>query len=259
MSLPLAKTAIEQGSAAVINAERRARLAGYTGTFPPPPRPRVDTEADFQNLVNGVLAGDCRANLLWQVAVHAGEFFQALKPEYCGELAKTLVDLAEDPLTPRRVRIRAIQAAVRPLISMVARARKLQRLPSGDKTLLTRLEENIKAFIVALGSNPPEKEGQDPPLIRLARQLLGLGLATVPQGREDQVRAISTAMDLIGHMMDAIIAVRGDISQEMEKRREGPSKKELAQASKELARLEAEIQEKLDSGKLGEASHAMAE
>ena len=233
-------------STSLAKAEEHARKAGYDGRFPPPAKPRVDTADEFTGLVGELLAGDRRANLLWQVAVHAGEFFHALQPDHCSQLATMLVTLAEDPATPRRVRIRAIQAAIRPLIALTARARKLQRVPAGDKTLLAELEGNIAAFIGALATNPEGSQETLPPLVRLAQQLLAIGMTVSDRGREDQVRAIGTAMDLITHMMDAIIAVRGDLSEQADRSRSQPSAQEIESARRQLAQLEADVRAKLE-------------
>ncbi|MCK4601042.1 MAG: hypothetical protein KAU28_01155 [Phycisphaerae bacterium] len=246
-------------STSLAKAEERARRAGYRGSFPPAPKPRVDTADQFEGLVGQVLTGDRRANLLWQVAVHAGEFFHALQPDHCSQLATVLVKLAEDPETPRRVRIRAIQAAIRPLIALTARARKLQRVPAGDQTLLGELEQNIAAFIGSLATNPEDSKETFPPLVRLAQQLFTIGTTTTEKGREDQVRAISTAMDLITHMMDAIIAVRGDLSEQAARSRSQASPQEIEAARRQLTQLEADVRAKLEQPQQQELSHDLAD
>lgn len=229
-------------------AEQRAREAGYAGIWPPPPKPRVDAPEDMHNIVDQLFAGDHRANLLWQVAVHAAEFFDALSPEQCGALARKLIDLAEDAETPRRVRIRAIQAAIRPLIQLTHRARKLERVPAGDKTILGRLEANIAAFVGALGTRSPDSE-QPAPLIRLASILFTIGSQTTgPKGREDQVRAITIAMDLITHMMDAIINVRGELVAESGREPGVVPKEQIERAQEQFAALQDEARRRLKAG-----------
>lgn len=237
-------------SKALVRAEQRARANGYTGTWPPPSKPRVDSPEDLSNIVDQVLAGDRRANLLWQVAVHAAEFFNGLRPEQCEELALEAVSLAEDSETPRRVRIRAIQAVVRPLIALTQRARKLERLPAGDETILGKLEANVGAFIGALSQSPNDKAaGRPAPLVRLSQLLYKIGSTTAGEkGREDQVRAITTAMDLTMHMMDAIINVRGELAEEVGERKTVTAE-EIERAQEQFVALEAEARRRLERGK----------
>lgn len=236
---------------ALVKAEQRARANGYTGLWPPPPKPRVDTPEDLSHIVDQVLAGDRRANLLWQVAVHAGEFFNALAPRQCADLALQAVALAEDPATARRVRIRAIQAVIRPLIQLIQRVRKLERVPAGDKTVLAALEANIAAFVGALGSSAEDQEkGRPAPLVRLAKLLYKIGTeSTGEKGREDQVRAITTAMDLTTHMMDAIISVRGDLSEDEQRERKVVTAEEIERAHAQFTALEVEARRRLEHNK----------
>lgn len=218
-------------------AEAAARASGYTGVWPPPPKPRVDGIEDFKRVLADVVGGDRRANLVSQLAVHAGRFFEQLPPERLRQMARTLIDTAHGTGTARRVRLAAVKAAIRPILGMIDRIKKLRHTRAIKGSMLAQLEESVGAFIDEFARVDPVS-GQTE-LVRFAELLFTLATDNVsPAGRGDQVRAIDTATTLIMGMMDLIADAqaggRASAAPEVDE-------SQLAAARAQLKRIEAEI------------------
>jgi hypothetical protein len=71
-------------------------------------------------------------------------FFEHLKPEHFQRFARVLLDVAQNPKASHRSRLRAVQAAIRPLRQAVTILPKLEK--AGEPSLQAHLESLLIAF-----------------------------------------------------------------------------------------------------------------
>jgi len=219
-----------------------ARKNGYTYAWPPPPLPGVRGPDDFRRRIAEINESPgIRSGLLASAAVHAATFFEAIEPADCMALGQRLVDLSLNRATTRLVRLRAIQAAIRPLIEMIRRAARLQTMPDVDSALLERLEANVRAFIEPLGRTVPGRNQSA--LALMARELVATG-SKLHQPGTTTIRAIQTLLAITVSMMDTLLAVRAEVAPRQQ-HKQRPSRAKLRRARAEFAELEAQARSAL--------------
>ena len=168
-------------------------------------------------------------------------FFEHLTPEHFERFAEVLLDVAENPRASHRSRLRAVQAAIRPVRRAVAILPKLQK--AGDGSLQTHLESLLMAFCQRLSA---EHFG------RLAGVLVEL---TGPAAKttSDRVRACEAALTVVTDAMGMLSELKA-----MEARR-APSvdmndperRRRLERAARELAEMKARTQAELEQERRG--------
>jgi len=189
----------------VQRAEAAARRRGYAGVWPPPPRPRIDTPEELRAVLDRLDRGELTANLVAAAGEHLMEFFRALPPELFLQLAQRLIQIVLWEETPReqrigteapapRVRIRAVQACVKPMLHVLEMIPKLQRLQGDPSPVLAQLIQSVYAFLAPFGGG---RMGQ------VAAKLLDMATRTVSP--DNAVRAASAAAELTVAAMSTLV------------------------------------------------------
>lgn len=179
-------------------AELMARQNGYTGVFPPPPRPRIDSAADLERVLDRIAAGELSANNLAAAGDHIMRFFASVPASRYFALAERLIDIVlfdelpaqrkpavADGTPAVRVRIRAVQAVLKPMLQVLELAPKLLRQRGAPSNMTVHLYQCVYAFMAPFGG---EIMG------RVANKLHDL--ATGSRSAENAVRAAQAAADL---------------------------------------------------------------
>jgi hypothetical protein len=189
----------------VQRAERHARLRGYRGVWPPPPRPRIDTPEELKAVLDRLDRGELTANLVAAAGDHLMQFFRAIPPELFMRLAQRLLKIvlyeelgdppvrAEDIPAPR-VRVRAVQACVRPMLRVLEMVPKLQRLQGDPSPALAQLLQSLHAFFAPFGKG---RMGE------VAAKLMSM--ATSATNPETAVRAAAAAAELTVAAMSTLV------------------------------------------------------
>lgn len=187
-------------------AEARARASGYVGVWPPPPRPRVTTAAELSAVLERLSAGELSANVVSAAGDHLIQFFAALDPEAFRLLGETLARVVlwhslsdaerrgfDYASVAPRVQIRAVQACIKPLLSVIELIPKLVRQQRNPSPLLAHLYRCVLAFLAPLG---------DEKMSRIANVLMAL--ANNPRSAETAVRAAQAASTLVLKTLDVV-------------------------------------------------------
>lgn len=226
----------------VQQAEAKARAAGYVGTWPPPPRPRVTTAAELQAVLNRLDAGELSANVVASAGDHLIQFFGALDPEAFRLLGETLARIVlwhglsdaerrgyDYAQVAPRVQIRAVQACLKPMLQVIDLIPKLARQQRSPSPLLAHLYRCVLAFLAPLGA---ERMG------RIANVLVAL--ATNPRAAETAVRAAQAASELVLKTLDVVATAQLGLERvEIELDAD-----ELQRARADLQAIEARAEEK---------------
>ena len=164
--------------------ETTARRNGFFGEWPPT-KPRIESAADCAHYLARAEAGEHRAGFLAALGSNLVAFFQDLQPEHFRRFAVLLLDVAENPTASHRSRLRAVQAAIRPLHRAVAILPKLGK--ADDGALRRHLEGLLMAFCEELSADD---------FGRLAALLIEL---TGPKAKtpSDRVRACEAALTIV--------------------------------------------------------------
>lgn len=188
-------------------AERKARAHGYTGAWPPPPRPAIRTAQDLERVLDNLSAGELASNNVAAVEHHLMSFFGALDPEAfrrLGEQLRAVVLNSEAFWQAKtqsllgapaaRVKIRAVQGLIKPLVRILKLAPEIEKQRGEPGPLLAHLYRCVVAFLGPMG---------DDTMAKLADALVKLAL----EGKsvENNVRAIATATDLVLMTMETAI------------------------------------------------------
>lgn len=176
-------------------AESLARRHGYGGPW----RVRtatITTPADFQAVLEHFEAGERRAGFAFHLSKALIAFFGQLQPEDFRRFARTLVAIVHDKKNTTRTRLRAVEAAVRPLLDAVKLMRDLRKR---DTTLmLDHLEGLVRAFFEELGTS--EYRRFHAALMEMAER--GAALT--------RVRAIRIAMKITTELARALATLEED-------------------------------------------------
>lgn len=224
-------------------AETAARQHGYRFTWPPAPAPRVDTPDDLRAVLARLAAGELSAHLVTAAGRHLMEFFAAVPPETFQQVAQQLVHIvlweetaAERPGRWRekpaaRVRIRAVQAVLKPMLQVIGLLPKLERLRGDPSPVLAALLTSVYAFLGPLGGG---RMGQ------IAAKLMEM--AADSSSPDNAVRAAAAAADLTLAAMTTVINTRLGL----EKAGGAPvDEAQLAQARAEFQSMLAQAEQKL--------------
>lgn len=168
--------------------EAEARRNGWIGPWPPD-KPSIDSAADCERYLCRLEAGEQRAGFLTALGSNLVAFFEHLEPEHFQRFAGPLLDVAQDPRASHRTRLRAVQAAIRPLRRAVTILPKLEK--AGDDSLQAHLEALLMAFCRELSADDFGR------LAALLADLAGPAAKTA----SDKVRACEAALTAVAEAM----------------------------------------------------------
>lgn len=227
---------VPQLDLALSRREATARSCGYTGVFPPE-RPRFDDAEDVKRVSAEILAGVHRAGFIAGVGRNLIAFFEELEPETFAQFARMVLDIAENPKSSHRTRLRAIQAAFRPLRKAIKMLPKLRG--AGDSPLRAHLELLLASFCSEL---TPER------FRRLAQvfKLLGGSAARTPS---DRVRTAQAALDLVYEALEMLDELE-PLRKEFERRLAHWNETYSAQARVRRAEIRREMAEMLSRSEI---------
>ncbi|MDD4888352.1 MAG: hypothetical protein PHU85_00345 [Phycisphaerae bacterium] len=183
-------------------AEQKARSNGYAGVWPPPPRPRVETAQDLERVLAKLTAGELSAHNVAAAGAHLLDFFGALEPERFRQLgehlraivlegdaywrAKNKVPPREDAIPAPRVRIRAVESILKPMLRVLQLAPEMARHRGAPAPLLAHLYRCVLAFVGVFGGGV---------MGQIADELMAL--ATSGRSTDTNVRAAASATGLV--------------------------------------------------------------
>ncbi len=132
-------------------AEALARRNGFSGEWPPR-RVIITSVEDFAAACEVLQAGDSRAGLVKAVGCALIGIFGALRPADFRGFARSLLAIAHDRKNAPRTRLRAVEAAVRPLLDAVRLVDQLRQTDHGAGSMMSaHLKSLIVAFFDELG------------------------------------------------------------------------------------------------------------
>lgn len=223
--------------------EAQARGNGWSGPWPPE-KACIESAADCEHYLTRLESGEHRAGFLGAVGNGLVAFFQNLQPEHFRRFAAVLFNIAQDPTASHRTRLRAVQAAIRPLHRAM---RVLPRLKdAGDQSLQTHLQTLLAAFCQELSADDFAALGT------IMIELTGPAAKTA----SDKVRACTAALTLVTEALEMLVDLRSVArtlpppgpdpnDPEVQRRREA-IERELDEME---ARILAEIEEERRTGK----------
>lgn len=211
--------------------EAEARGRGWTGSWPPE-KPHIESAADCEHYLARLEEGELRAGFLAAVGSKLVAFFRELKPEHFRRFAAVLLEIAEDSGVAHRSRLRAVEAAIRPLRRAVTILPKLQK--AGDGALQTHLESLLMAFCEALSA---EHFGG---LARVLVELTGPAARTTT----DRLRAIEAALTAVTNAMAMLSELQ--VMQQQCPAEIDENHPAVQEAERELREIEAEVAAELE-------------
>ena len=224
----------------IARREAIARSNGWSGPWPPD-KPCIESAADCQNYLSRLEAGEQRAGFLTALGKNLVAFFEHLQPEHFRRFAAVLLKVAENPQASHRTRLRAVQAAIRPLQRTVMLLPRLEK--AGERSLQAHLESLLLAFCRELSTDG---------FGRLARVLMDL---SGPAAKEvsDKVRACEAALTTVTQAMGMLAALT-TMQQHRAEDMNDPEMRGrwMEEADRELAEMEAEIQAGIEEGRRAE-------
>lgn len=199
-------------------AEQLARRHGYRGVWPPPPRPRIDDAASLQAELDKLSAGELRSACVAAAGDHLAQFFAGLSPEHFRDFGRMLVrailwdELPADERresgwgaagapTPR-VQIRAVQAALKPMLQVIGLVPKLARLKGLPTAMLAHLLTCTHGFLAPFGGDV---------MPRVAARLFRL--ATAAASADTAVRAAGAAATLTLTTLETLVSSKLGLEQ----------------------------------------------
>ena len=197
-------------------AEQLARQQGYSGPFPPPPLPRVENIDELREVLARMDRGELSANVVRAATSHIMSFFRALEPARFQTVAETLIAIVlfEDEDLPAhikpwvlrhkieypapRVRIRALQGVLKPMLKMLEMLPKLMRQRGTPSESVAHLLKCIYAFM------HPFRDGV---MERVANKMLDMAIDPTTSA-ENAVRAGAAAAELVTGTLGTILSAR---------------------------------------------------
>jgi len=211
--------------------EAEARGDGWLGPWPPD-KPQIESAPDCERYLTRLEGGEQWAGFLAALALNLVAFFEHLQPEHFRRFAAVLLDVAENPQASHRSRLRAVQAAIRPLRRAVTMLPKLEK--AGDGSLQAHLESLLMAFVQKLSADD---------FGRLAALLVDLA-GPAAKTASDKVRACEAALTTVTDAMAMLTEL-----QALQERRtpdddvnDPETRRRAEEAESELRQMEAEIQ-----------------
>lgn len=216
--------------------EAEARDSGWSGLWPPE-KPCIESAADCERYLTRLESGEHRAGFLGAVGNGLVAFFENLETEHFRRFAAVLFEIAQDPTASHRTRLRAVQAAIRPLRRAVGILPRLGG--AGDNSLQARLESLLAAFCEALSADDFAALGA------VLVELTGPAAKTA----SDKVRACAGALTLVTEAMQMLLDLK---SAARSRPLPGPdlddpeTQRRMDEVDRELAEMDAQFQADFD-------------
>jgi hypothetical protein len=164
-------------------SEKLARQNGWVGRWPPK-RTHIASAGDCETHLARLELGEARAGIVRALGIALVAFFDKLQPQDFQRFAKALLQVARDGSASDRTRLRATEAAIRPLHDALPILLRLKQC--GDSSLQAHLERCLAAFCEEISA---EGFGQ---LGEILVELAETGART-----SNKVRAVAAALRLL--------------------------------------------------------------
>ena len=219
--------------------EAEARARGWVGTWPPE-KPHIESPADCEHYLTRLEDGEERAGFLAALSTSLVKFFEELQSDHFRRFGAILLQVAENPKATSRTRLRAVQAAIRPMRQAIAILPKLSRASDGSR----------QGHLIALLSAFFDELGHDR-LQRLARVLVNLAERDA-KSLSDRVRTVEAALKIVTDTMEMLVEVRKmyvpgpDMNDPELQRKLEEARREMAEM---IAEIDADDEEERRTGK----------